>query len=85
MTHPKKEDRQFTVPLKDPATVGRLGDPRFTLPNSVVDFYQIYYGLGPDSDINMDQHQRTDLNDRSTRTSATGDANGGGIAAANSM
>jgi hypothetical protein len=85
MTHPKKEHRQFKVPMKDPATVGRLGDTRFPLPNSVVDYDQIYYGLGPDSDIDMDQHQGTDIDDTANGTGATGNAAGGGIAGANSM
>jgi len=65
--------------------VGRLGDTRFPLPNSVVDYDQIYYGLGPDSDIDMDQHQGTDIDDTANGTGATGDAAGGGIAGANSV
>jgi hypothetical protein len=85
MTHTKKEHRQFKVPIKDPATVGRLGDSRFPLPNSVVDYDQLYYGLGPDSDIDMDQHQGMDADDTTTGIGATGDATGGGIAGASSM
>ena len=85
MTHPKKEHRQFKVPLKDPATVGRLGDARFPLPNSVVDYDQLYYGLGPDSDIDMDQNQGTDIDDTANGTGATGNASGGGLSTANSM
>jgi hypothetical protein len=85
MTHPKKEHRQFKVPLKDPATVGRLGDARFPLPNSVVDYDQIYYGLGPDSDIDMDQYQGTDMYDQNSGTPVTGDSIGGGIAGQNTV
>jgi hypothetical protein len=85
MTHPKKEHRQFKVPLKDPATVGRLGDARFPLPNSVVGYDQLYYGLGPDSDIDMDQYQGMDADDTATGTGVTGNAAGGGISGANSM
>ena len=82
MTYTKKEHRQFKVPKKDPATVGRLGAG---YPVQANDCWQDLYGVGftgvgnySGSDMDATSSQGTDSDDAgNSGAAATGTATGG--------
>ena len=89
MTYTKKEHRQFKVPKKDPATVGRLGGG---YPVQANDCWQDAYGVGftgvgnySGSNMDSTSSQGTDNNDTDSGAGATGDAAGGTAAGSNSV
>jgi hypothetical protein len=89
MTHPRKEQRQFTVGQKDVAVVGRLGGGH---PVPAIDWMQDLYGVGwtgvgrySGSNMDSTSSQGTNSNDTDSGTSATGDAAGGGAVGANTV
>ena len=88
MTHTKKEHRQFKVPIKDPATVGRLGGgyPVSAPGRYMQDLYAVdYEGIGSYAGSDMDSTSSQGMDADDTGTEATGNAAGGAMAGSNSV